>query len=363
MKTNANGLLPTALGTHYGTRKTTVAHALLVTRTDAEVYAFTSHDVSDTISSVVYSSRPGLKISQIVIAAGFDVGNLELETLHDGTVFTTADILGGVWRNAEWLIFRYNFESISDGVEPVLGGKFGEVTIKQNSVIVELRDIRQYFQQPVGSLTSKTCRYRLGVNDGVFSRCPVRLDPPAWAATTAYTVRQTGDSGTGSVVKHSSVGNRHFKCTTAGTSGGSAPSWNTTIGGTTTDNTVTWTTIQALTVTGSITASPAPTQQVFRDSARTEAADFFAEGTLTWLTGANAGRSAKVRSYDADGTFHLALPMISTVSSTETYSVTAGCRKRWEEDCKTKFDALLDFGGEKDKPGIDAITAAPGVSV
>ena len=56
-----------------------------------------------------------------------------------------------------------------------------------------------------------------------------------WAATTAYVV--------GDVVKATS-GNEtiYFHCTTAGTSGGSEPTWDTTVGNTTVDATVTWTT-------------------------------------------------------------------------------------------------------------------------
>lgn len=57
----------------------------------------------------------------------------------------------------------------------------------------------------------------------------------AWAASTSYSV---GD------VRRATSGNQtlYFHCTTAGTSGGTEPSWNTTIGGTTSDGTVTWTT-------------------------------------------------------------------------------------------------------------------------
>ncbi|KKK93551.1 hypothetical protein LCGC14_2691740, partial [marine sediment metagenome] len=54
-----------------------------------------------------------------------------------------------------------------------------------------------------------------------------------WAATTAYTLGQTRHPTTpdGNV----------YECTTAGTSGGSEPTWDTTPGNTTNDNTVVWT--------------------------------------------------------------------------------------------------------------------------
>jgi hypothetical protein len=58
-----------------------------------------------------------------------------------------------------------------------------------------------------------------------------------WAATTAYTLgqyrRQLAAPAVGS--------ERVFKCTTAGTSGGTEPAWNLNNNATTTDGTVTWT--------------------------------------------------------------------------------------------------------------------------
>jgi hypothetical protein len=55
-----------------------------------------------------------------------------------------------------------------------------------------------------------------------------------WAASTAYALNDY-------VVTASPTNNRLYKCTTAGTSGASAPTWPTTEGGTVSDGTVTWT--------------------------------------------------------------------------------------------------------------------------
>ena len=62
----------------------------------------------------------------------------------------------------------------------------------------------------------------------------------AWAASTAFSLgdirRATADQITG----------LFFKCTTAGTSSGSEPTWPTDIGSTVTDNTVVWTAISSV---------------------------------------------------------------------------------------------------------------------
>lgn len=279
--------IPAALAAHYATRSLTLADALRITRTDDEVFGFTSHDRDATIGGVLYKAQPGLDAASIAINAGLAVGNLELTTLHDGTVFTTAEVLGGVWRNAAFLLFRYNHQSLADGIDMLLAGTIGEVTLRQNTVLAELRDLRQYFQQPVGSPSTKTCRYRLGD-----AKCTVDLGP--------------------------------------------------------------------FTVTGTLSA--VTSRQVFRDAARTEALDWFSEGVFTWTGGANAGLQQKVKTYAADGTFTLALPMLSTVAIGDTYSVHAGCMKRVDEDCDTKFSNVLNFGGEPHRPGIDELTASPEVS-
>jgi hypothetical protein len=62
---------------------------------------------------------------------------------------------------------------------------------------------------------------------------------PAWEATNAYA---QGDM----VLRTTGAGSEQtaglfFRCTTAGTSGGTEPTWDTTVGDTTTDGTVTWT--------------------------------------------------------------------------------------------------------------------------
>lgn len=75
-----------------------------------------------------------------------------------------------------------------------------------------------------------------------------------WLATTAYTVGNlvvptTFNSLSGSV-------GRIFKCTTAGTSGSTQPTWPTTAGGTVTDGSVTWTEVSNLFAAGTFSGEP-----------------------------------------------------------------------------------------------------------
>ena len=275
--------VPTALAANYLLETSTLAIGMLITRTDAAVYGLTSADVATTISGVAYT--PGLDPKNIDLSAGLSVDNLELTILDDTSLITRIDALEGIWRNASFLIFEYNYVTPTDGINPLIAGVFGEITLGLGIINVELRGLQQALQQTIGAMSSKTCRARLGD-----AQCLKPLGP--------------------------------------------------------------------LTVTGTLTN--VASRQVFTDTARTEADDYFAEGLFTFTTGVCAGLTQKVKIYAAD-VFTLSLPMIQLPSVGDAYSVIAGCRKRLPEDCVTKFNNVLNFDGEYHLPGPDAMTKPLGL--
>lgn len=108
----------------------------------------------------------------------------------------------------------------------------------------------------------------------------------------------------------------------------------------------------------SVTAASA-SAYVFTASTLGQADDYFGEGELTWLTGSNAdGPPFKVKSFAA-GVVTLSEAAVGTIQIGDTFTIVAGCRKRWEEDCKGKFDTIITFGGEKDKSIRDTLIAVP----
>ena len=98
-----------------------------------------------------------------------------------------------------------------------------------------------------------------------------------------------------------------------------------------------------LTKTGAITH--VTSGSVFRDSARTEAADWFGGGYIKWTTGANVGlKPQEVKSYAADGTVTTFESAYYPVQVGDEYELVPGCRKRLE-DCRDKWGNVLNFGG------------------
>ena len=115
--------------------------------------------------------------------------------------------------------------------------------------------------------------------------------------------------------------------------------------------------IADFTVEGEVTAVSGSYQ--FTDSSLVQASDYFGEGFVHWLTGDNAGYpDHKVKTF-ATGVVVLSEAPIFAIGIGDTFEISAGCRKRWDEDCNTKFDNLLNYGGEKDKPTRDSLIKPP----
>lgn len=95
-------------------------------------------------------------------------------------------------------------------------------------------------------------------------------------------------------------------------------------------------------------------QRQWTDAGLTHPNDYFTSGDVTWLTGANAGLSMEVKSFAAS-TVGLQEPMPYVIAPGDTYTIRAGCLKRWDEDCGAKFDNQDNFRGTPFVPGADAL--------
>lgn len=276
--------LPSGLAAHLAEPSTTVACFLKIVRTDGQVFGFTETDDTITIDGQDY--EPGLAVSDLATSSGAEVDNLQISAVPDSpTDPLLVDLLAGKWDGAEFTIFECNWQAPADGINILRRGWVGNVDTSRGGYSIELRGLKQAWQQAVGAVTSKSCRARLGDE-----KCTVDLAPFTHEyATTA-------------------VASRHaFTCSDA-----------------------------------------------------TEDDDYYGEGIATGLTGENAGYSQKIKSFSA-GVFTLSLPMPFHVGVGDTFSFVAGCRKRLLEDCKAKFDNVLNFQGEPHVPGADLLMADPDI--
>jgi uncharacterized phage protein (TIGR02218 family) len=103
------------------------------------------------------------------------------------------------------------------------------------------------------------------------------------------------------------------------------------------------------TVTGTLTH--VTSTRIFRDSARSEAADIFGAGTIAFTTGPNAGlKPQEIKSHAADGTIELHEGCYYLPTVGDAYTLIRGCRKRLV-DCQNRwngtatFNNVANFGG------------------
>src|SRR5690606_27690878 len=89
--------IPIQLLAHKQQGTTSLGYLLWIRRRDGEVFGFTSSGEDVEIDGVLYEGSQGLDASSLVTSAGLTVDNMELTTLHDGSVFVTGDIISGAW--------------------------------------------------------------------------------------------------------------------------------------------------------------------------------------------------------------------------------------------------------------------------
>jgi uncharacterized phage protein (TIGR02218 family) len=90
--------------------------------------------------------------------------------------------------------------------------------------------------------------------------------------------------------------------------------------------------------------------RVIVDAARTEPVAWFTAGKLTFTSGLNTGLAMEVKSSVA-GQIELHEVMPFVIAAGDSYSVYAGCTKRFAEDCIAKFANGINFRGFPHLPG------------
>jgi len=302
-----------------------------IERQDGEVFRFTEHDHPLTMDTgAVYEPNPAiLPTSAITYDTDGSGATVDLEGAVDANQITRDEFASGRWDYAQVFLFRTLFsDPVEDDVKDG-SARMGEVTIGEPSLSISIVGLAKELKNKVGKQTSVTCPAILGDSD-----CQVRLDPPTWTADTAVEKRLDNEAESGDIVKPSTENGAYFECSVAGTTGSSEPAWNTSIGGTTTDGSAEWVAITAYRQTDTV--------QSVTDSQEFTGAlgfpdDFFGRGAVTFTSGENDGITTEVQSYQSD-VYSLWRALPGVVAVGDTFVAEAGCRKRFFDDCESKFN-------------------------
>jgi uncharacterized phage protein (TIGR02218 family) len=272
------------------------AQCWTITRTDGEVYAFTSLDRPLTFRGIVHEPCNSLAASAVELSTIVGVtGNMELQgILSDGGV-SEADLYNGLFDGANIEVWMVPWDN-SGGEIPfrLMGGVTGANGHGETSFSQEiLTPGAQLQQRALLETYTPSCRY--GFGNSVDSRCPVDLAP-------------------------------------------------LTVSG-------------SVTSTAIPNASTSATRRIFTDSTRAEADTYFSLGRLVWTGGPNAGAISEIKDFVA-GQFILWEALLFPIALGDTYDATPGCDKSTADHLVFNAD-MLDFGGFPMVPGGDSILASP----
>jgi hypothetical protein len=151
--------------------------------------------------------------------------------------------------------------------------------------------------------------------------------------------------------------------TGSGTSGATEPTWPTTEFDTVVDGGVTWTAIFARTVTGVVGTVLNPA--TFQHNLIAYPSKYFQYGTITFVTGDNAGYSGSVR--DSKGVIDGSIPyifmleaMANPIQPGDEFTATVGCAKI-RLSCQ-QFNNLDNHRAFPDMPTEERALATPNIS-
>lgn len=330
----------------------TLAACYEFTRRDGQVFRFTDHDRDLVVDGNTYVAARGPSRNAISAAADMSVPETEIVALLDNAAITEADIRAGRWDHARFRLLAVNWADTTQGSIVLRTGWLGRVTPQDNGTArVELRGLAQAAQQQIVRAYTPHCDADLGD-----VRCRIPLAPPLRANSTVYTLGQfvavETDTSASGIYRQE---RRIYECTTAGTSAVSEPTFTLTIGGTTVDGGVTWTTRQAWTQPATVATVITQASVTLVDDGIGSFADgWFDGGVVVWESGANEGVAQEVNGWvQASRTLTLFLSAPLPIVPGDRLRVSPGCDKRIAT-CRTKFGNWVNFRGFPDVPGAAA---------
>jgi hypothetical protein len=226
------------LAAHLAQPLTTMTVCWMVVRTDGVTFAFTSFDEDLVVSGVTYQSTVGFSRSAISTGSRGSVDNLECIGFFSDDAITQQDMENGLYYYASVYIFAVNWMDLTQGICRLRHGWLGETILAPDGMfIAELRGLTQALVQEFGNVYSPTCRADFGD-----TLCKIPVFPQQWQPNTLYepAVDTTLPFVRPLVASSGALQVAIFQAQNSGTSGSTEPVWNTAIGATTVDGSITW---------------------------------------------------------------------------------------------------------------------------
>ncbi len=340
--------------THIAGVSTSEAVIWQITRTDNTTKRYTSHVSALSVGGNTYTAAVVDAPQAVQNAADLSVKGTEVLAFIDAADLDETDLLKGLYDYAMIQLATVNFEAPADDEIKVMRGWFGKVQIFDNETFgVELRNLHQALDQQFMEEYSPECRANLGDD-----RCMVPIDPAIVIISTAYAVGDFMKVSTGGGTFYEVYENRIYECTIAGTTSGTPPTYDTVVGNTTVDGTVTWTAVEAWSrdaVVAGVTDNKTFTITVTESR---DVDDWFNIGSVIFDDGLNAGLAREIKDWinsSGEITFHLEAPF--TIAVSDKLHLFPGCSKGFDVagGCIGRFDNHENFRGHPHIPGMDKL--------
>ncbi len=328
-----------------------------ITRRDGVILHLTDLDTNLPVSGELYIASEGYDRKSIEHRAGTRVDETEMTALFGSSQINVQDLANGLYSYADVHLEAIDFTDTSLGKFTLSRGRVGKIVRGDTGGFkFDLRSLTERLIGKLGRTVTPECLWSVGD-----SRCRVPILPDVDLRDTAYilgdfvrAIVQAGDD-------FEVYGNIIFECIVAGTTGASVPTWDLTLGNSTSDGTVTWKTHTAWTRHG-VVASVTDKSLFTVTITESRAIDgWFTLGSIFFLSGNNVtGRPYEIQSWtQTGGIINLALSVAQSIQIGDTFRISPGCDLVRRNHCALKFvmPGSINFlnGNPKRFGGFDSL--------
>ncbi len=348
------------LRTHLDETVTSLATIWRIIRTDSTNFYFTDHDVdidfNDGEGSATYLAESGYTRTSVANNSSLSVGNMDVEGLLSNDGIKETELRAGLFDYAEVRISMVNWFDLTQGALKLRKGHLGEVILTPSGVFrSEMRGLTSQLSQQIVDSYQAECRVDLGSPE-----CGIPIQPDVISRNLPVSVGQFYRvATTAGAPLQKAYQNRIYEVTIAGTTAGSEPTYDIDIGDPTVDGSATLVAVTAW--TRHAVVSDVTNQFKFDITVSESRAvnNWFNGGTITIETGNNAGFRVEIKDWvQSSGliTTFLGLPFVLEIG--DEVALYPGCDKSID-DCKNKFNNVINYRGEPHIPGQDTLTRYP----
>lgn len=166
---------------HIAGAATSLCWCWQVTRADGVVMGFTDHDRPLSFGGVSFEAASGFAGTEIETSLGLSVDNMDVDGALSSEAITEADIAAGLYDDAEIILYRVNWQDVSQRAV-IKRGNIGEVTHGELMFQAEFRGLAHRLNQTIGGTFQFGCRATLGD-----SQCGVDLSASSNTGTGTVT--------------------------------------------------------------------------------------------------------------------------------------------------------------------------------